>query len=73
MVYRPPGGEAFTDVAVRVGQFVTDLGRAAPQRRVLIAAHDAVVIDLRYVLAGIGASAPEQLPPVANLGVLLER
>ncbi|MFI6086050.1 histidine phosphatase family protein [Streptomyces sp. NPDC051217] len=28
--YRPPGGEAFTDVALRVGQFVSDLGRAAP-------------------------------------------
>ncbi|MFD8935820.1 histidine phosphatase family protein [Streptomyces sp. NPDC059578] len=64
--YRPPGGEAFTDVAVRVGQFLTDLGRAAPGRRVLVVAHDGVVIALRHVLAGIGATAPEQLPPVPN-------
>ncbi|MFF2025287.1 histidine phosphatase family protein [Streptomyces sp. NPDC058171] len=64
--YRPPGGEAFTDVAVRVGQFVTDLGRAAPGRQVLVVAHDGVVIALRYVLAGIGATAPERLPPVPN-------
>ncbi|MGV9548306.1 histidine phosphatase family protein [Streptomyces ardesiacus] len=67
--YRPPGGEAFTDVAVRVGQFVHDLGRAAPGRRVLVVAHDGVVIALRHVLAGIGAIAPEDLPPVPNASV----
>ncbi|MDH6224871.1 histidine phosphatase family protein [Streptomyces sp. MJP52] len=67
--YRPPGGEAFTDVAVRVGQFVSDLGRAAPGRRVLVVAHDGVLIALRHVLAGIGATAPEQLPPVPNASV----
>lgn len=67
--YRPPGGEAFADVAVRVGQFVADLGRAAPGRRVLVVAHDGVVIALRYVLAGIGAVAPEGLPPVPNASV----
>ncbi|MFF9896835.1 histidine phosphatase family protein [Streptomyces longispororuber] len=67
--YRPPGGEAFTDVAVRVGQFVTDLTAAAPGRRVLVVAHDAVVIALRYVTAGIGAEAPDRLPPVPNASV----
>ncbi|MGZ3119832.1 histidine phosphatase family protein [Streptomyces sp. H62] len=67
--YRPPGGEAFTDVAVRVGQFVHDLGRAAPGRRVLVVAHDGVVIALRYVLAGIGAVPPWELPPVPNASV----
>ncbi|MGW5503406.1 histidine phosphatase family protein [Streptomyces rochei] len=67
--YRPPGGEALTDVAVRVGQFIHDLGRAAPGRRVLVVAHDGVLIALRHVLAGIGAVAPEQLPPVPNASV----
>jgi broad specificity phosphatase PhoE len=67
--YRPPGGEALTDVAVRVGQFVSDLGRAAPGRRVLVVAHDGVVIALRHVLAGIGAAAPGELPPVPNASV----
>ncbi|MFE0787108.1 histidine phosphatase family protein [Streptomyces mutabilis] len=38
--YRPPGGEAFTDVVVRVGHFIHDLERAAPGRRVLVVAHD---------------------------------
>jgi broad specificity phosphatase PhoE len=67
--YRPPGGEAFTDVAVRVGQFVSDLGRAAPGRRVLVVAHDGIVIALRHVLTGIGATAPQELPPVPNASV----
>ncbi|GGT00198.1 phosphoglycerate mutase [Streptomyces daghestanicus] len=67
--YRPPGGEALTDVAVRVGQFVTDLGAAAPGRRVLLVAHDAVVVALRQVLAGIGAEAPDRVPPVPNASV----
>ncbi|WP_306416643.1 MULTISPECIES: histidine phosphatase family protein [unclassified Streptomyces] len=72
--YRPPGGEAFTDVVVRVGQFIHDLGRAGPGRRVLVVAHDGVIIALRHVLAGIGAAAPEELPPVPyRLGVALER
>jgi broad specificity phosphatase PhoE len=67
--YRPPGGEAFTDVAVRVGQFVSDLGRAAPGRRVLVVAHDGVLVALRHVLAGTGDGSPETLPPVPNASV----
>ncbi|MFE5207047.1 histidine phosphatase family protein [Streptomyces sp. NPDC056600] len=67
--YRPPGGEAFTDVSVRVGQLVTDLGRAAPGRRVLVVAHDGVLVALRHVLAGVGATSPESLPPVPNASV----
>ncbi|WP_395570373.1 histidine phosphatase family protein [Streptomyces sp. BK79] len=67
--YRPPGGEAFTDVAVRVGQLVRDLDRAAPGRRVLVIAHDGIVIALRHVLTGIGAAPPQELPPVPNASV----
>jgi broad specificity phosphatase PhoE len=69
LYYRPPGGEAFSDVVLRVNQFVSDLGRAAPGRRVLVVAHDSVVIALRYVLAGIGAALPDQPPPVPNASV----
>ncbi|MEU4654121.1 histidine phosphatase family protein [Streptomyces sp. NPDC023723] len=67
--YRPPGGEALTDVAVRVGQFVTELSGAAAGRRVLLVAHDAVLVALRHVLAGIGAEAPDRVPPVPNASV----
>ncbi|MEU1186819.1 histidine phosphatase family protein [Streptomyces sp. NPDC005859] len=67
--YRPPGGEALADVALRVRDFTTELARAAAGRRVLVVAHDAVVIALRYVLSGIGAPVPHDLPPVPNASV----
>ncbi|PIM66757.1 histidine phosphatase family protein [Streptomyces sp. JV178] len=67
--YRPPGGEAMADVALRVRDFVTELDRAAPGRRVLLVAHDAIVITLRFVLAGLGAPSPDTLPPVPNASV----
>ncbi|MEU3312822.1 histidine phosphatase family protein [Streptomyces sp. NPDC006662] len=67
--YRPPGGESLADVALRVRDFTAELDRAVPGRRVLLVAHDAVVIALRFVLAGLGAPSPEHLPPVANASV----
>ncbi|UUU33302.1 histidine phosphatase family protein [Streptomyces sp. CA-210063] len=67
--YRPPGGEALSDVALRVRDFVTELDRVAPGRRVLLIAHDAIAVAVRFVLAGLGAPAPEALPPVPNASV----
>ncbi|MCK9900756.1 hypothetical protein CC117_11995 [Parafrankia colletiae] len=48
--YRPPGGESFADVAVRLAAFLDDWGRRAAGGRVFLVAHDAVVLLLRYVL-----------------------
>ncbi|MGQ4487255.1 histidine phosphatase family protein [Streptomyces sp. 372A] len=64
--HRPPGGESLADVALRVRGFLADLERAAPGRRVLIVAHDAAVVAVRFALAGLGAAAPESVPPVPN-------
>ncbi|MFI6292313.1 histidine phosphatase family protein [Nonomuraea sp. NPDC050790] len=50
--FRPRGGESFGDVVVRLRAFVEDLRESAHGRRVLIVAHDAVVLLLRHVLAG---------------------
>jgi 2,3-bisphosphoglycerate-dependent phosphoglycerate mutase len=50
--YRPPGGEAWTDVALRLRSFLTDLRRDHPDRRVLLFAHEAVVFLLRYLIEG---------------------
>ncbi|MEV4443032.1 histidine phosphatase family protein [Streptomyces sp. NPDC049577] len=66
--YRPPGGESPADVALRVRDLLTELGDAAPGRRVLVVAHDVVVIAARHVLAGIGGPAPERVP-VPNASV----
>lgn len=49
LYYRPPGGESWSDVALRLRSFLTDLDRA-PDERVLVACHDAVILLARYVL-----------------------
>jgi len=50
--YRPPGGEAWTDVALRVRSFVRDLDRFPESTRALVVCHDAVVSLFRYVCEG---------------------
>ncbi|MFI6175055.1 histidine phosphatase family protein [Nonomuraea sp. NPDC051191] len=50
--YRPPGGESLADVVVRLKDFLAGLREAADGRRVLIVAHDSVVLGLRHVMAG---------------------
>jgi broad specificity phosphatase PhoE len=48
--YRPPGGESYPDVLVRVRSFLVDCQYGYPDRRVLVVAHDSVVLMLRYVI-----------------------
>ena len=52
--YRPPGGESWADVALRVRSLLVDLERQATAERVLVVAHDAVVMNFIYVCTGIG-------------------
>jgi broad specificity phosphatase PhoE len=53
LYYRPPGGESWADVALRLRSFISDLMVAAPDaRRALLVSHDAVIMLLRYVLEG---------------------
>ena len=47
--YRPPGGEAWTDVALRVRSVLADIDRSCDGARVAVFAHDAVVLLTRYV------------------------
>jgi probable phosphoglycerate mutase len=51
--YRPPGGETFADIADRLGSFLEDLNREHAGERVLVVAHDAVVLMMRYVIEGL--------------------
>lgn len=48
--YRPPGGESLLDVADRLAPLLADLHRENAGRRVLLVAHDAVVLMLRYLI-----------------------
>ncbi|MFI9535953.1 histidine phosphatase family protein [Nocardia fusca] len=48
--YRPPGGESFHDVAARVAGVLDRIAADTRHRRVLIVAHDAVILLLRRLL-----------------------
>ena len=48
--YTPPGGESFADIEVRLGSFLADLHRDHPGDRVVVVAHDAVVLMMRAVI-----------------------
>jgi probable phosphoglycerate mutase len=48
--YRPPGGESWADVALRLRGALSDIERDHPDGRVLVFAHDAVVVLTRYIV-----------------------
>ena len=48
--YAPPGGESFADIAVRLKSFLDDLHTDHPGKRVVVVAHDAVVLMMRAVI-----------------------
>jgi len=47
--YRPPGGESWTDVILRLRSMLDTLTREYAQRRVVIVAHQVVVLCFRYL------------------------
>ncbi|MEV4659472.1 histidine phosphatase family protein [Micromonospora sp. NPDC049301] len=51
--YRPPGGESWTDVALRLRTLLGDLRRDHADQRVLLFGHDALVFMLRYLVEGL--------------------
>jgi 2,3-bisphosphoglycerate-dependent phosphoglycerate mutase len=51
--YRPPGGESWADVAFRVRSVLTDLAGSEKEERVLVSAHDVVLLLFCYVAEGL--------------------
>jgi broad specificity phosphatase PhoE len=51
--YRPPGGESWADVALRLRGVLGDLRRDHDGGRVLLFGHEAVVYLLRYLVEGL--------------------
>ncbi|MET1073958.1 MAG: histidine phosphatase family protein [Umezawaea sp.] len=51
--YRPPGGESWADVALRMRSLLSDLERDHPGERVLLFAHEVTAYLLRYLLEGV--------------------
>ncbi|MEV4177119.1 histidine phosphatase family protein [Nonomuraea sp. NPDC049709] len=74
--YRPPRGESLADVVARLRDFRRDLDGRADGRRVLIVAHDSVVLGLRHVIAGgpdAELAAVLDFAPVLNASVSVWR
>jgi broad specificity phosphatase PhoE len=70
--HRPPGGESWADVALRVRSVLGDLDRVDHTRRLLIMCHDAVVMAFRYVCEGLTETETVRIAhedPVLNLSV----
>lgn len=57
LLYRPPNGESFEDIAVRLRSFLADLNRDHAGRRVIVVAHDSVVLMTRAVIEDLSWDA----------------
>lgn len=67
--HRPPGGESWVDVALRVRSLRDSLGREHMDARVLIVTHEVVVVIWRYLLDALDEVATLQLArerPIGN-------
>ncbi len=51
--YRPPGGESWTDVVLRVRSVLGDVRQAYAGRRVWVFSHQAVIMAFRYLLESL--------------------
>jgi broad specificity phosphatase PhoE len=61
--YRPPGGESWTDVVLRLRSLLGDLRRDHPGERIVLVTHEAVVFLIRYLVEGL---SEEQLLRIAH-------
>ena len=74
--HRPPGGESWADVALRLRAFLADLPAATTADRVVLVVHDAVVMLVRYILEGMDEHTLLQLgaaDPVRNASITVLR
>jgi 2,3-bisphosphoglycerate-dependent phosphoglycerate mutase len=71
--YRPPGGEAFDDIAVRLTSFLDDVNSRYAGERLLVVAHDSVVLVMRAVIEGLDwarvAAVVAEGGPVRNASI----
>ncbi|MHA6512433.1 histidine phosphatase family protein [Tessaracoccus sp. Z1128] len=67
--YRPPGGESWADVILRIRSLLVELQARYAGERVWLFSHEAVILAFRYVLEGLEAAqvvALQKEEPVAN-------
>lgn len=68
LYYRPPGGESWADVALRLRSILDELNTLGSGQRVMLVCHDAVILLVRYVLEGM--SEEEILDLAATTSIL---
>lgn len=69
LYYRPPGGESWCDVALRVRAVLLDLRAEHAGEQVLLVSHQAVIMNFRMVLERLdeqGVLALDRGDPLAN-------
>ncbi|MEW1953197.1 histidine phosphatase family protein [Terrabacter sp. NPDC080008] len=67
--YRPPGGESWTDVALRVRDVLRDLAQLYAGRRVWVFTHQAVIMSFRLALERLDEATlldVDRTQPLAN-------
>jgi broad specificity phosphatase PhoE len=70
--YRPPGGESWADVALRLRSVLADVDRRDHAARVLLVSHDAVITLVRYICEGLSEADVLRLAkstPILNASV----
>lgn len=66
--YRPPGGESWTDVALRVRSVLTDIRAEHAGRRVWVFSHQAVIMAFRYLIESLSEQDLLRIDGEAPLG-----
>jgi broad specificity phosphatase PhoE len=67
LYYRPPGGESWADVALRLRMFLAELERRDTAGSLLVVCHDAVILLFRYVLENLDEAALFELARTGSI------
>jgi broad specificity phosphatase PhoE len=70
--HRPPGGESWADVVLRVRSFLVDLAALPEGTRVVVFCHDALVLTFRYICEGLTEAEVLEIgsaTPVKNVSI----
>lgn len=72
--YRPPGGESWADVALRIRHALRDIRIDHPDERVLVVSHDVPILMARYALESLTPEEAVTLSgQVVNCGMTVYR
>ena len=66
LYYRPPGGESWADVALRLRSWLQE--RPGDSGRTLVVAHDAIILLFRYILEDMDETTLLETAAISSLG-----